>query len=575
MDRFIKFIKSHYILITAFLLAVITRLIWINTVPNAIGGDELVYITTAKSIIASGKDISGIWNPFSIFTFNYPPHEMQAELPYFLQIPALFLLRDSLFAARITNIMFSIATIILIYLITKKFTDEITASITALIMAINPWSIFIARSAYETPAAVFFILLSIYIIISVKGNKILWTIPTFILAFYSYIATKVIILPVAIISILMLNNINALKKNKKYYLAVITALLVLIVFFVLRTYFYSTTGRYGDFLLPNSNYIVSKVNLFRSATISNFYSDKLINKYTVYLDEIFRKFLNIFSVNYLFTQGDEFFAINTHGLFYFIDAIFMLFGLIFINKTNKKIFWYLLLIILISVIPQLIHKNPENFSQHNALIFPFMIILIGVGITGVFKELKYKSWQIFYITVLSGIYFFSLVNFFNVYAFRQTKLNYSDFDIRTLSQYLTLAQKLKYPIVVRSTKYADLFKKYIYYSANINSQTATVLKNININNDIKFGSITFTSCTNKVDNNTVTEIIDNMCDPQTPTQHLSIRQLSDGGIRYFIYNDKLCQKYILGNYVTNLKLTDFNLEDMNDMDYCQKYISVN
>ena len=83
MEYLRKLKIENYLLLFVIILASILRLLWLDRVPSAIGGDELIYVLNAKSMLLSGSDLTGTWNPLSIFFFNYPPNQMQAELPYF------------------------------------------------------------------------------------------------------------------------------------------------------------------------------------------------------------------------------------------------------------------------------------------------------------------------------------------------------------------------------------------------------------------------------------------------------------------------------------------------------------
>ena len=74
--------KIGIILIAIILLAAFLRFFWLDRIPNAVSGDELTYIFTAKSMFLSGSDITHTWSPLSIFAFRYPPGEVQAELVF-------------------------------------------------------------------------------------------------------------------------------------------------------------------------------------------------------------------------------------------------------------------------------------------------------------------------------------------------------------------------------------------------------------------------------------------------------------------------------------------------------------
>lgn len=209
-------VKSMLPLFIIICLAALLRFTLLDRIPNAVGGDELTYIVTAKSIFLTGRDITGTWSPWSIFLFRYPPHEQQAELPYFLHLPFSGPFPFSLFTARIPFALLSIGIVIILYFLTKKLINVHAAIATGLIAAINPWLIYIGRTAYESTPATFFYLLGFYLLLSLRGSKLFISVPVFFLAFYSYIGMKLIFLPLIILFCLFAWSRN--RKDQKQYL---------------------------------------------------------------------------------------------------------------------------------------------------------------------------------------------------------------------------------------------------------------------------------------------------------------------------------------------------------------------
>jgi hypothetical protein len=48
------------------LLALVFRLVWLDKVPTGITDDELGFVLNAKAVFLTGKDLSGVWSPFSL-----------------------------------------------------------------------------------------------------------------------------------------------------------------------------------------------------------------------------------------------------------------------------------------------------------------------------------------------------------------------------------------------------------------------------------------------------------------------------------------------------------------------------
>lgn len=566
----------NILLVFALTIAFIVRIYWLDKIPPGISGDELAYISTAQSILQNRTKLLGTWNPFTIFSFHYPQGQMQAELPYFLHIPALFIFKNPLFAARITNVIFSVISIYLIYEITNFFFNPLLGIIAAYMTAINPWTIFMARSAYETPSTVFFFLLLLFIILKGKNRKILYAIPVGFLAFYSYIGTKIILIPFAFISMLYTlwgKNKDTFKHQTPIYIIVISSFLVLSAFFYISIHTNQDGSRLNEFFLPTNETVINLVNNWRLTSIDNPFGTFIINKYTLYFRLIINKFFNIFSTSYLFLSGDEIFALYRHGLFYYLDFIFMLLGIAYIYKSNKKTLFLLFGLILIAITPQIIHTKYDNFSQHMTLVFPFFIIFIAAGIGLVIENIKTKKYQLLSAGIIAFLYLVSLGNFIEIYAYHFPIMNYGEFDFRLLSTYINKSLKKERHIIVYSAHKRDFMNNYLFYN---NLYSNSTLTSSVLNQDkIIIDNLTVTSCDDKIipDESSDIIIIDALCNqPISSKRRIRIPQLSDSGRKDVIYNDSLCNNIQLNNFLSRLHVNDFNLMNLTDNKFCSTFL---
>jgi len=112
----------------------------------------------------------------------------------------------------------------------QEFFGSRVGVIAGLIAAINPWLIYIGRTDYEQVPATLFFLMGIYILLKAKGWKILWSIPVLYLAFYSYIATKLIFLPLIAIVILYCYFANKKQFLKQYTIVFGLSILIVAVY---------------------------------------------------------------------------------------------------------------------------------------------------------------------------------------------------------------------------------------------------------------------------------------------------------------------------------------------------------
>ena len=580
MDQLLRYIKKNRISLlflgAIILLAAFLRLIYLERIPNAIGGDELTYILTIKSMVLTGHDMTGTWNPWSILWFQYPYGQIQAELPYFLFAPVVGWSPFSLFTARITNAIVSIGIVILIYLITKKIGNEKTALFAGFLASINPWFIYIGRTAYEVVPAMFFFLCIFYILLVVRKWKILLVIPFIILAFYSYIATKTILMPFLFLSILFVYLFVNKKKDGIYYSIIFFISFLLTIFYFFMTLMHPNATRIGEIFTPFSPMVTQEVNILRTASIHSPFTALFINKITMYIAIIIAKVLNIFSFNYLFSTGDAFFSIWSHGLFYTLDIIFLIIGSVSLFLKQKRLFAFLWLFIAVGIIPHLIHvSNSDNFTPHITLIFPFIIMIIAIGIETVVQKIRQKSLHRISRGVVIIVYLIMLGSFLNIYFYQFPLHGNFDFNTRVISNYVMRAADNDKKINIYTPRSADIFSKYIFYANIYKPSTAGEIKHIILSHNYNYGNIHFLSCDNKekMKSQDIVYVYDAQCGKTVHTSsHIATKTLFDGGDAFLIYHDTLCKNTTLKNYPTGITLADFSLEKEGIEKFCSTYI---
>jgi len=569
-----QFLYSHRLFFAILILAAVLRFALLGAVPTAITGDELIYPTTARAILLTGHDITGTWNPLSVFAFRYPPGELQAELPYFIHVIGDSFLPFSLFSYRYPFAFLSVGIVALMYLIAKKLFGTHGAIFTGFLAAINPWFIVMGRTGYESTPATFFYLLGLYIVIAYP-DKLLYALPVFMLGFYSYIGTKILFIPFIVMSLILSYKLH--KKLQRNAVITICVLAVIFVGFFVSRMATSGQSRLSDILLPNAPEFAQKVDSIRKISIPNPLLSVMVNKITMFGEHLMDKTFRIFSISYLFSQGDNFFLQARHSFFYPVESIFIVLGLGALFTMNQGMFVILMAFILLGAIPHVIHRTETDFSGHLALMFPFIILVLGCGLSFIYTHAS-KTYKQSVVLIFTIVYALSLGNFILVYFYQLPLQGAGDFQMRTLSKYLHLAREKHQEVFVYSTQGADIFKKYLVYTDRIQKDTIqTLAKPMKPDSPITFDGITFTSCDNSIDvaSSSAVHIVSSLCGfptKQTPT-HTKLSRLSDGGTIFDIYNNDVCDRNTLSTYPSNITLKDFAVEPMSASDFCTTYVS--
>ncbi len=560
-------------LIILVMLASLLRFVHLDKIPTALTGDELLYAITAKSIYLTGRDISGTWNPLSAFIFQYPPGEHQAELPYFIHLPLSGPFSFSLILTKFPFALLSIGIVILLYKIAEVLFGKKAAGFTGFIAAINPWLIVMGRTGYESTLATFFYLLSMYIILTFRSWKILWSLIPLFLAFYSYIGTKFIFIPFVVVAVYL-----AYKTNNHRFQKIYAALIIVCMLFVTGYMFlqFSTGGsRISELIFPYSPVVGTEVDALRKSSVQTPFLPIFVNKYTVYIQMITTKLFRIFSPSYLFVEGDQFFLPVKQGFFYILDILFIGLGSLYLFSKSKIKFIVVILFILVGTFPHLFHKTSGDFSGHLALMFPFIILLIGFGISNTLENIfrKYKPFATF-IVVLT--YMLSLGGFSIGYFYQYPLIGTGDFHMRILSRYLNIVHGGSTPVTVYSTTSSDLLKKYLFYTNSMTKDSMREIKRIYSNEaQNEFQNIRFVSCDDTITSIAGNSLViyDTKCGMKIDSPHIQIARLTDAGGIYNIYNDTLCSQYKLNPYPTGVKISDFNVEKISTERFCKTYFN--
>lgn len=569
--------KTTLLLICITLLAAVLRLVWLDKIPHSINGDQLHYLLSAKSFFLTGRDLGQTTSLVNIFFFNYPPNDLvQAELPYFLEIFTVGPIGFSLLGAFTPNAVLGILTVFLIYLIIKKLLNEEIALFGSFVAAVNPWLISIGRTSYEMMPATFFYLCSLYILLIAKGWKILWAVPLFMLAFYSYIATKLILLPIALIFIAYGYFVVSKKKFIKQYIILLALLFVFVGFFVFQIKHSPGASRLSEITTPASYDITEHVNMVRKESIDSPFLSVFENKHTVFSNIILANTFDIFSPNYLFIHGDYFASLGKYGLFYPLDLIFLLLGAGYLFEHKKKLLLFLSALTLVSIIPEVAHyaKDGKHFTPHITLLFPFFIIMMGAGawqLCTLWKGKKQKA----IIAMTALIYAFSIGNFLHIYFFQMPlQAGFFNFSDRLLSRYIELVKIPGQKILIYSSDPRSKFQEYIFYNNLLTKDTSSSIKTSLKKSEHTLDMVTFTSCNRgmKSINNKDLIIVEAQCAMSFVNPKVVIPQLSDSGGVFFIYNDKNCKKYNLTPYVSGIKIHDFGVDKLSEKAFCERFI---
>lgn len=555
------------ILSFAFLL----RIIFINEIPPGIANDEINIIINAQSLLKTGQNIPGVVTGI----FGQPTGNLaggiHSEISSYLIIPFLTLGLQWPYV-KLPFILASLGIIYISYLLVKKLINKEAALLVAFLAAINPWSIFFARSAYESIFSAFFYLCAIYIVLNLKSWKILWSIPFFLAGFLSYFSAKTLMIPIAFVLLLSVKLMGIKGSFKPTLVVNIFLLIFSLVYFplLLKT---PAGIRFNEL----KNYHSSEtVNLKRTQSIDSPLTFIYENKLTEDLRNRFQAALGILSANFLFINGQPesipSLTINDHGPLYLIDLPFIVLGLIFLAKHNSNMLFTFLGLISVTLVPNFLNLAGTTYMIRAVILFPLLTIISALGLYH-FKNIINKSVSYIYLLLII-VYLIFFGNFIYEYFLRlPIEKNEGWFlQDRIASRYIKLSLETGSHITLVSSNLKQTIYRYLFFN-NLYNDFKSV-KEINAKlaqKDYSIGKLTVTSsCPDEIEG---VLIVDTSLPCSNNLKGLAIASLKDARAVYVITNDNLCQKFTTKRYPLIKDIRDLDIENSSKENLCQKFIT--
>lgn len=419
--------KKYIFLILIIVFALALRVWQLNTLPFGVENDEVSYIYSAYTVWQTGgHDIAGKFLPLSINLDS-----SLSPVPVYITAPFVGLFGLSPLTGRLPFALAGVGSVILVYFLAKVlFKNEYIGLFSSFVMAVSPWHILISRGAWDGDFAVFFYLLGTYLFLKFleKGN-ILWSLPAFLLGFYSYHGTKLFFL-FFIPMIIIIYHKDLLKKKKIYSVFVACCITILLSFFlVLKTQSVTRQSAFAWSDHDTITAVIDHVNFNRQKSAApNVLKDIVTNKPTALAAKIISNYLGAFSTQFLFLTGDQSiiygYGVFFKGVMYLIEFPLLIFGIIFLAKEKEKKSVLLVATgLLLAPLPAALGPGTAYLIHANNMI-PFLSLIVGCGIYYVFHQTQ-KRKMIFIISTLSivlgyilciGLFLYQYVFQFNVFG---------------------------------------------------------------------------------------------------------------------------------------------------------------
>lgn len=396
---------KKWILIGIFLVASILRLWKLADVPVSLFGDELDVGYQAYSILKTGKDYYGNFMPIHFHSLA----EWRAPLYLYSSVPTVAVFGISPLGVRLPAAIFGILGVVAFYFLVKELAkyngvsdpDNLLATISAALLAVSPWHIQYSRAGFEVTELLLFLTLGLLFFFksiskSENDGKWLWlSVIFFTLTPWVYSTAK-LFTPILLIFLFVLFRKEVLSISKKYLLKSILAGLIIGLPIAYSTIFGGGAQRFdyiGIFTDPTMESEVGTDRLndahARGETGTGLnptlFDRATHNKFTFVGDNFLRNFLQPFSADFLFNNGDPNprHSIHEMGQLYKVEIIPLILGLILFFSAKKfslKIKSLLAFWILAGILPASLTRDGGNHATRLILILLPLMFLVAYGL---------------------------------------------------------------------------------------------------------------------------------------------------------------------------------------------------
>lgn len=463
-----NFLKKNWLFIAIILFAAALRLIGLSKVPPSLTQDEAALGYNAYSILKTGKDEYGKTLPMIFKSFgDYKP-----GLYIYLDVPFVSSFGLNEFSTRLPSALAGIIAVYLIYLIAKKlFPDNKNLPlVSAFVMAINPWSIYLSRGAWEVNVALTLTLAGIYFFLkSFEKSKYLFLSAVFFaLTLITYQGAK--LSSAIVIVILIAVYWQELLKISKKYIFGSTALGVIISLPIVLSLFTGQTGRldvFSIFSYPRpKDYTQAFLNeggeKFGSLSYDLFHSETLN-----FARGILGRYFNHFSGKFLFFEGDyqnPQHSAPYQGMLLVTDIFLILVGIaVFFRQKLNKSFWFILLWLIFSPLPAVLTRDQVQSVRALNMVVPLAFIL-ALGLNEVLIWINSRKNKIIYLVLLTGFYLAGFVYFADAYYIHVPKHNssYWNYGYKQVVEKVSSFQ-LGYKHIIVEQSFSQPYIYFLYF----------------------------------------------------------------------------------------------------------------
>lgn len=413
-----------------FLLSLILRLYQLSEMPPALNWDEVSHGYNAESILKTGQDEWGQTFPLANFRAygDYP-----LPLNLYLTIPSIFLFGLSELAIRLPHALLGGLTVLVTFWLVQGLGLSVGVGLlTALLVAVSPWTLFTSRFVLQSNLSVFLVTLGLGLFFHRRQKACYLPLSALSLGLSAYAYHNArIVTPLLVLALIWLYRREWrqwwIKKRKTLLLAII----FLLVFFLPLIPILAN---------PEARARASWVSIIDQGAINEIIENRLNSSWPAWSSRFLYNrpvyFLKHFTVNYLgyfspfflfFEGGSQYqFSVPGWGLLPTASLPFFYLGLAWLSfwALMKKKNWALAIFawLLLAPIPAAMTRGSGHVIRATTLLpLPFLLTGLGFWQTVLFVNRRIKKTGSFLLVIFLTAILLSTVFYWQVYfgSYRQ------------------------------------------------------------------------------------------------------------------------------------------------------------
>ena len=354
--------RKQLLVFFVLLSAVLLRTVVFTGHPGGLNQDEASIGYDAWSLLNYGVDRNGYSMPVHFLAWGSGQNTLYA----YFSMPFIWIFGLNVFSVRCVNLLFGIITVLVIYLLVKKYCGFKTAIIATALTAIAPWHIMLSRWGLESNLFPAMLIISIWLMSKAFEKNLLLPVAAFSfgLCMYAYGSAYVVVSLFCLTSFIYI----LVKKLIPLRICIISAIIFLLVslpvyLFVATNLFHWGSLSIGPFSIPET--YVSRMTAELGFNLKN-------------------TFKYIFELLVLQYDSNNRNSLPVYGCIYLISLPFFIIGAIKLAKTKGEFRLIIFNLMICSFVLFFFYEIP-NINRLNAIYLP-MIICTAIGLSDILKN---------------------------------------------------------------------------------------------------------------------------------------------------------------------------------------------